>query len=179
MIDYLAPIVQGALANWERTLVGGAIVISSLIVFLGALKPILFDRIKNKDVRGTLLFVTSLVLVLPFTAVYLVMYRLIYGVNFFEYYWVTCIALMPATVFVYSLYEHTHLRNIIQKIGEKTWEKILVVLCAKVVEDENKKTHEKLISASKELKDFTKATLKNTAKSVLDSKKTDNEFNNL
>lgn len=179
MIDYLAPIVQSALTNWQNTLIGGIIVISSLIVFLGALKPALFDKIACKTLRKALLFVASLVLVLPFTAVYFVAYRMLYGINFFEYYWVTCIALMPATIVVYALYENTGLRNLIQKVGEKTWDKFLVFVCANVVEQDNAKTHQKLISASKELKNYTKETLKDSANSVLVRKKKDNEFNDL
>lgn len=170
--EFFETAIQVALANWQRAVIGGAIVVSSLIVFLGALKSIVFDRVKNKYVRKSLLAFTSLALILPFTAIYFLIDR----INF-DYYWVACIILAPTVIVVYWLYENTNLRELIKKIGEKTWSSWFASFAASIVEENNKKAQEKVLSTSKETKKYIAKELKNA--SVLAKKHIDEDLKDL
>lgn len=170
---YFVTFLHSVLENWQRVVIGGAIVVCSLIVFLEILKGFTFDKISCKPLRKSLLALTSLILILPFTAVYFVIDKID-----FQYYWVACIALAPVVIIVYWLYETTNLRTLVQKIGEHTWHRVLVALAAGIVEDDNKKTQEKLVASTKATQKYVEKELK-AAASVLVSKHEDNELKNL
>lgn len=99
------------LANWQKALYGGIIVVSAVIVIMGILK-VAFNKINNKLLRKFLLSFSSVVLVLPVTAIYFAGA----GINF-DYYWVGYGLCAFATIIVYWLYENTCLRDLIHKIG--------------------------------------------------------------
>lgn len=113
--------------NLETMIPMVVIMMSTLIVFMGMLKPILFNRVSNKDIRGMLLFFTSIVLSFASVAVTF----LIKQYNF-DYYWI-CGALYSGGVIVmYALYEHTPLRPTIHKIGSFVLEKTFGAIANKV-----------------------------------------------
>lgn len=174
MIDFskIPALCMEALSNWQEIVLATAIIVCSVIATLGGIKFSLIDKIKNKLVRKIILAFSSLVLILPITAFYFVC-----GGYSFDIYWYSVFALMPIEIVVYWLYENTGLRNAINKLGSFCCHKIIVAFCASVVDDDNKRTREKLIATNKELKDFTKETI---TKSVLNSKnKVDKDLENL
>lgn len=101
-------------ANWQNLLLGCIIVFSAVIVVMGILKKAVFNKIANKLVRKILLAFGSVILSLPFTA----LYDVADGIPF-DYYWVDAIVNAVATVLAYWLYENTGLRNFIGYIGKK------------------------------------------------------------
>lgn len=96
-------------------LVGGLIVVGVVMFLLGILKGVLFNRIKNKLIRKIILSFGSLVLVIPFTYIY-ILYNGIDISQFLLYYAVHSLE----TILVYWLYENTGLRNFVLFVGEKT-----------------------------------------------------------
>lgn len=110
----MAGFVNVLLENWKQALIGGAIVISAVIVIMGMIKK-LFDKVPNKYLRKFLLALTSVVLVLPVSAIYFVCA----GIDY-KYFWGDYALLASATIVVYWLYENTCLRELIHKIGSLT-----------------------------------------------------------
>lgn len=103
------------------------IMMSALIVFIGALKPILFNRVSNKDLRGMLLFLTSIVL--SFVSVAIAF--LIKQYNF-DYYWICGGLYAGGVILMYAIYEHTPLRPSIHKIGSVVLDKFFGIIVNKV-----------------------------------------------
>lgn len=169
--DFFVTAVQIALANWQRTLIGGAVVICSLIVFLGSIKELVFGKIKNKNLRKSLLAFTSLALVLPFTAITFLIDR----INF-DYYWYACAMLAPCVIIVYWFYENTNLRALIQTLGEKTWNKIVVYFATVIVDKDNEKVQSAFLTS---VKDAMKIENKAIKQSTSVKKHKDEELNNL
>lgn len=96
------------------------IMVCALIVFLGFIKPFTFDKIKNKDVRKTLLYFSSILLAFAYTAIAF----WVKGWNF-VYYWYAGGAFASVTIIVYSAYEGTNLKHLVDKVGNKTWKRLL------------------------------------------------------
>lgn len=174
MIDFsrVPDLCMEALGNWQAVVLSTAIIVCSVIATLGGLKFGLIDKIKNKLVRKIVLAFSSLALILPTTAILF----LISGYSF-DIYWYSVFALMPVEVVVYWLYENTGLRNAINKLGSFCCHKILVAFCASVVDDDNKRTRERLVATNKELKDYAKETVKSVL--VTKNKEVDKDLENL
>lgn len=102
------------LENWRQVLRGGIIVVSAVIVIMGMMKK-LFDKISNKLLRKFLLALTSVVVVLPVTAIYFVSC----GIDY-KYFWIDYALLAVATIVTYWLYENTCLRDLIHMLGSLT-----------------------------------------------------------
>lgn len=102
------------LENWRLVLQGGIIVVSAVIVIMGMMKK-LFDKIPNKLLRKFLLALTSVVVVLPVTAIYFVSR----GIDY-KYFWIDYALLSIATIVTYWLYENTCLRDLIHLLGSLT-----------------------------------------------------------
>lgn len=169
--DFFVTAAQIALANWQRTLIGGGAVICSLIVFLGSIKGLVFGKIQNKQLRKSLLALTSIVLVLPFTAITFLIDR----INF-DYYWVACAAIAPCVILVYWFYENTNLRELINKIGEKTWNKLVVYFASIIVDKDNEKVQSAFVTNVQKAMKLEEKSVKHQA-SVKTHK--DSELNNL
>lgn len=170
--EFFVTAIKVALSVWQRAVIGGAIVVSSLIVFLGILKSVFFDKIKNKGLRKTVLALMSLVLILPFTAIHFLIDR----INF-DYYWIACALLAPVVIIVYWLYETTHLRDLIKKLGESTWSKWLALFAESIVQENNQKAKDLALSTSKETKKYIAKELKK--ESLLAKHKVDEDLKNL
>lgn len=123
--------VNALLENWRQVLVGGAIVISAVIVIMGMIKK-LFDKVPNKYLRKFLLALTSVVLVLPVSAIYFVCA----GIDY-QYFWGDYALLAGATIITYWLYENTCLRELIQKIGSLTLGKFFKYVTIRIQNNED------------------------------------------
>lgn len=142
-------------ANWQNVIIVSLLIVCSVIAALGGLKPLLFNRIKNKTVRKLLLAVSSLVLIMPFAAL-----LFIFDSVKFNYYWYWVICLCPVMIIVYWLYEITALRNLVDFIGQHTLKRLGIFLATELVDADNRATKEKLIAENKELKDYAKTQVK-------------------
>lgn len=159
MIDFskIPALCQQALGNLQTVVLTAAIIVCSVISLLGVIKFFFVNKIKNKQIRKVILAFSSLVLLLPVTAIAF----LIGGIKF-DVYWYSVYALMPVQIVVYWLYENTLLRDLISKIGSFCTHRLFVRFCASVVDSDNKATREKLIATDKELKDFTQKAIKSS-----------------
>lgn len=115
------------MANIETMLPMVIMMVSALIVFIGTLKPILFNKISNKDLRGVLLSLTSVVLAYVSVAIVYLIKQ--YS---FDHYWVAGSVYCGVVIVVYWLYENTKLRAGIHKIGTFVLEKLFGVIATKV-----------------------------------------------
>lgn len=88
------------------------LMVSGIIVAIGLLKPLLYDKIKNKQIRKVALAFSNVALCFISALV-------IYVVQDWnlEYYLASAIALSVSCIVTYWLYENTCLRNLIGTIG--------------------------------------------------------------
>lgn len=114
MREWIVENARYFLSDWENLLVGGVIVVSVVIFLMGILKVLLVNKIKNELLRKVILAWSSLVVVLPVTAIYVV----VKGVNM-DYFWSVYAVNCIATILIYWLYENTALRTSLHKIGKK------------------------------------------------------------
>ena len=105
----------------------GMIMVSALIVFIGCLKPFVFDKIHNKDVRGVLLSLSNLIGAYGTVAVAFLFKK----INF-DYYWFTATVFCVFSVFVYWFYENTKLRAGIHKLGKFVLTKLGKIITTKL-----------------------------------------------
>ena len=148
-------------AHYKDIIVYGLIMVSAIIVAIGLLKPILFNRIPNKHVRKVALALTNV------ATCYLtvLVYFLVCGISL-EFYVIAATALSVTCIVTYWLYENTCLRNLIGLIGSMALRKVFFAITSEDVEavkTELKKTGE-------ELKAHTKQELKKTAAKVKEDK---------
>lgn len=149
--------VSALLANWRQALVGGTIVICAVIVIMGLIKN-LFDKVPYRLLRKFLLAFTSIVLVLPISAIYFVCA----GINY-KYFLGSYALLSVATIVTYWLYENTCLRELIHKIGSLTIGRFIGFISAKFKGN---------LDSDDDLKEFTDALqeeVKSEVKSTLPS----------
>jgi cytochrome c biogenesis factor len=161
----LEKIIKMFFNDWQNLLSIAFIMVSALIVFLGALKPFLFNKIPNKNLRGSALFFSSILLSFVFTAGAF----WVKDWNFDYYLWVASLFSLW-TIVVYALYEYTRLRALIELIGGFAWNKILGIF-----RKDNANVKEELNSALTELTAITKKETKAVAVKV----KHDNELDNV
>lgn len=170
MANFIATAFALAVANWKQVVIVAAIIVSSVIFIVGGVKTFV-RKINNPKLRKVILAFTSLALIFPVAAI-------AYLINKapFEYYLLGCIALMPCVIVSYWLYEYTLFRDLVDLVASKTIGRLVLVFAEGVIENDNRKTQEKLINANKELKDFTANEINKT---VLAAKKKDNDLSNL
>lgn len=139
----------------QDIIVSVVIMVSAIIMAIGLLKPILFDRIKNKQIRKASLAFSNV----AFCFISALVFFLIKGWEF-KYYMVSAIALTVCCIVTYWLYENTCLRNLIAVIGNIALRKLATVAFIAVsTEDINEiKTEAKKVTC--ELKAQTKEALK-------------------
>ena len=110
--------------NYETLLTAGFIMASMIIVLIGALKPLLFNKIKNECLRGSLLSFTNVAFSFGFVA-------LAFWVNniSFDYYLFTSIVFCCFCIVLYWVYENlTQARAGIHKLGTFMWKKVLPII---------------------------------------------------
>lgn len=126
------------------------IMVTSLIVLVGAFKLKVLNKIENKEVRGTLSFFSSIVASFVFVAI-------AFWVKDwkFDYYVWTSVLFSCFTIVAYGLYEYTRLRKLIALIGKWVWKRIMHISAK-----EEKEFKEELNVALEELTAKTKKELK-------------------
>lgn len=112
MLEHLEWLFRVLKSNFPDNIIEGLIMVSAIIVFIGVLKPLLFNKMSCKPLRKVLLGLMDLVFALGATAVSFV----IKGVNF-EHYLYASAAVFVMTIVVYWFYENTCFRNLIHTIG--------------------------------------------------------------
>lgn len=106
--------------NYETLLTAGIIMASMLIVLIGCLKPLLFNKISNQYVRRALLSFTNVLLSFVFVAVAFWVKEIS-----FDYYWFTATVFCGFCIVLYWAYENlTQARAGIHKLGKFMWSKI-------------------------------------------------------
>ena len=115
-------------SNYEILMTAGVIMASMIIVLIGALKPILFDKITNKTLRGAVLSWSSVFCSFAFVALAFWIKQIS-----FEYYWFASIAFSGFEIVVYWIYENfTQARTGVQNLGKFLWKKIAIMFANKV-----------------------------------------------
>lgn len=142
-------------ANYNDILVCVVIMVSAIIVAIGILKPLLFNRIPNKHVRKAALAFTNVALCFATAFVYF----LVRDINF-DYYIITATALSIACIVTYWLYENTCLRDLIGLIGGITLRKVLKVSLFALTTDDVEAVKTELKKTGAELKSYAKKELK-------------------
>ena len=146
--------------NLNTVLTAGVLMASMIIVLIGALKPFLFNKIQNKNLRGSLLSLTQIVF--SFGAVALAFW---WKNITFDYYWFTATLFCGLCIILYWAYENlTQAREYIHKLGSFLWKKFLPIIKSKIdmlidgLNDTKKLTNY--------VDNFTKSTNKNTNKNT-------------
>ncbi len=150
------------LNNYEQIFIVGAIMVSAIIVLIGLMKPVFFNKIKNKSVRKVLLAFTSVAMSFGSTAIYYLIEK--YS---FEYYWVSACATAVSSIVVYWFYENTCLRNLIEKIGTLALRKFAFVGLKLFTDEEKNNIAENIKSATNDLVATTTAEIKAVAKKAI------------
>lgn len=152
IIQTLLPVIG---ENLNDILVCGIIMVSAIIVAIGLLKPLIFNKIKNKHIRKVALAITNV------AACFLTVlgYFLVCGWSF-ENYLVCAIGLSVSCIVTYWLYENTCLRNLIELIGNMALRKMLSILTLAASTDDIKAVEAELKKAGRELKAHTKKQIK-------------------
>lgn len=161
-IQKLIPVLS---ENFNNIIVNGLIMVSAIIVAIGLLKPILFNKIENKQIRKVALAFSNVALC--FVSVLVIF--LINGSDF-EYYIASAIALSVSCIVTYWLYENTCLRNLIGTIGNIALRKIANIAFIAVTKDDINELKTEAKKVADELKTQTKNTLKNATKEDKDLK---------
>ncbi len=119
MLETLKEVLALFSGNAKNNILTGVIMVSAIIVFIGLLKPLLFDRIKVKALRKAIIALSEIAICFTTVAV-------AFWVNHFNfhYYLYASAGLFIATVITYWFYENTCLRNLIHKVGSITLGKI-------------------------------------------------------
>lgn len=99
-------------ANFHNIFWGVVLMVSGIIVLIGLLKPLLYNKIKNKQVRKFALAFSNVAL--SFICALVVFVLKDWDLN---YYLASAIALSISCIVTYWLYENTCLRNLIATIG--------------------------------------------------------------
>lgn len=152
IIHALLPVIG---ENLNDILVCGIIMVSAIIVAIGLLKPLIFNKIKNKHIRKVALALTNVAACFLTVLVYF----LVCGWSF-EHYYPAAIALSVSCILAYWLYENTCLRNLIGLIGNMALRKMLSILTLAATTDDIKAVEAELKKAGRELKAHTKKQIK-------------------
>ena len=144
--------------------------VSAIIVAIGLLKPVLFDKITNKQVRKVALAFSNVALCFVSALVYF----LVEGWNL-DYYFVSASALAVCCIITYWFYENTCLRNLIGVVGNIVLRKVASLALVAVNADDINELKTEAVKVKNELKAQTKSTLKKATNKI----KEDNDLKGL
>ena len=144
--------------------------VSAIIVFIGILKPILFNRIKCKPLRKFLLGLSDVVF--SFAAV--AIYYAIEGFTWENYVWAS-VGVSVLCILAYWLYETTPLRATMDAIGNFTIKKVINVAFFAF----NNVEKEQILAEIDKAKSEIQSTAKNELKSATSNLKKDKELEKL
>lgn len=146
-------------ANCNDIIVNVVIMVSAIIVTIGFLKPIVFDRIQNKELRKGALALTNV----GACFIAALGYFLRNGWNL-KYYPLAALALTFVSIITYYVYETIPgARKLIGGIGLAAISKVFNVSILAATTDDAKVVHTEAKTATVELKNFTKNALKKAA----------------
>lgn len=154
------------MSNFKENVLTGVIMVSAIIVFIGLLKPLLFDKIKFKPLRKAAIAFSSAICCFIATAITFWVYK----IDFSFYVSVTAVVFV-AMVIVYWFYENTCLRNLIKKIGTIVLTKLYNSFVAIMNKDDVQDIQKEVIAVHKEIR--------NELKLEKSKAKTDKELSNL
>ena len=165
MLANIESVLEIFRANYNDILVCGVIMVSAIIVAIGLLKPLLFNKIPNKHVRKAALALTNVAAC--FGTVFVYFFINGYG---YEHYIAASVALSASCIITYWLYENTCLRDLIGVIGNIVLRRVLKVSIFAVTTDDVNAVKTELKKAGDELKAHTKAELKKSAAQIKEDK---------
>lgn len=151
--------------NYQDIIVCGLIMVSAIIVAIGLLKPLLFNRIPNKHIRKAALALSNVAACFLTVLVYF----FVRGFTF-EYYIIASTALSVTCIVTYWFYENTCLRNLIGLIGSIVLRKVLKVSLFALTAEDVDAVKAELKKTGEELKAHTKQELKKTVNQVKEDK---------
>ena len=148
--------------NYHDIIVNVVIMVSAIIVCIGFLKPILFDRIKNKELRKGALALTNI----GACFVAALGYFLRNGWNL-KYYPLAAVALTVVSIVTYYVYETVPgARKLIGGIGLAAISKVFNVGILAATNDDAKVVGTEAKNAVTELKTFTRNELKKASTKI-------------
>ena len=151
--------------NYYDIFVSAVIMVCGIIMAIGVFKPILFNRIKSKHIRKTVLAFSSVALCFVCIAVTF----FVKGYDFKNYVAVSCL-LSGCTIVTYWLYENTNLRGLIETIGNIVLRKLGNIALSLLSKDEIEEIKAEVKKATAELKATTEAELKKTTTQMKNDK---------
>ena len=157
-------------AHYNEIIVAVTIMVSSIIVVIGILKPILFNKIANKYLRKAALAFSNVLGCIVSALIYF----LIEGWNL-DYYYLAAGALTVCSIVTYWFYENTCLRNLIELVGGMALRKALSFATFAVTNDDVDAVKAELKNTATQLKTATRQELKKTATKT----KVDKDLKNL
>lgn len=166
MQDFIVKYASLFLANWQRALIGGIVVVSVVITLMGILKKTCIGKIANKNVRKVVLAFSSVILSFPITALYF----LADSINF-NHYWIGAGLDAVAVIIAYWLYENTLLRNFFHFVGKNVIVRFIKFLATSLLKSGNGDSKEDLIV----FKETVAEVKKDTKKALVDSLSNFNE----
>lgn len=155
-------------ANLHNVVVYTVIMVSAIIVAIGLLKPVLFNKIKNKNLRKAMLALSNV------ASCFIAIFGVYISNHWwdFKYYLPTSIALSIACIITYWLYENTCLRNLIETIGKIALRKLANVAILAISKSDIEEIKTEAKKASEEIK-------AKTVNELLKTTKKDNDLEGL
>lgn len=148
-------------AHYNDIIVSVVIMVSAVIVAIGLLKPIIFNRITNKHVRKAVLSFSNVIACFGAALIYFV----VEGWDL-KYYFLAAGALSVCCIVTYWLYENTCLRNLIGVVGNIALRKGLSILSIAVTNDDVNTVKNEIRNATAQLKTTTKTELRKNATKI-------------
>lgn len=148
-------------AHHNDIILAVVIMVSAIIVAIGLLKPIAFNKIQNKHIRKVALSFSNVIgcFITAF------IYFLINGWAF-KYYFLAALCLSVCCIVIYWFYENTCLRNLINVVGTIAIRKALSLAKIALTTDEVDQVKAEFKNASLQLKATAKQELKKTASKI-------------
>lgn len=143
--------------HFSDIFVEGVIMVSAIIVLIGILKPIVFNKIKYKLLRKVALSFTNVISCFVATFVKFIEA----GVKFeWQTYLIASLSLTIFCIISYWFYENTGLRNLIEFIGRKTLCLTAKVGSTAVITDDYIAVKAEAKKSKTELKNYTSNAIK-------------------
>lgn len=149
-------------AHSTDIIVSVVIMVSAIIVAIGLFKPIIFDRIKNKELRKVALAVSNIAA--SFIAAFV--YFVTEGWDF-KYYVIASLALAITCIITYYVYETIPgMRRLIGGLGAAAIGKVFNVALLAATTDDNNAVKTEFKNTTVQLKSATRQGLKNTTTKI-------------
>ena len=161
MLNNISNMLRYFGAHSTDIIVNVVIMASAVIVAIGLLKPIFFNKIQNKYIRKAALSFSNIIGCFVCALVYF----LIEGWGF-KYYFIAAFALSIWCIITYWLYENTCLRNLINVVGGLALRKVFTVIKVAITEDDANAVKTEIQNATTQLKPAVKQELKKAASTI-------------